>query len=125
MWHANEEKSRKNPTAQTALLAHGGKGKGKDKGDKGKKICAYCKKKVHVKDECRRLKASENKEQKPSGSNSEKEKKELTAKVATIVEQPAESESLRLFVANALAERSSLLVKWMHTLRRRTGSPSV
>jgi len=36
-----------------------------------------------------------------------------SAKVATIAEQPAESESLRLFVANALAERSSLLVKWI------------
>ena len=67
-----EEKSHKNPTAQTALLAHGGKGKGKDKGDKGKKKCAYCKKKGHVKDKCRHLKASENKEQKPSGSSSEK-----------------------------------------------------
>ena len=110
-----EEKSRKNPTAQTALIAHGGKGKGKDKGDKGKKKCAYCKKKGHVKDECRRLKAAENKEQKPSSSNSEKEKKdgELTAKAATIAEQPAESESLRLFVANALTERSNLLVKWI------------
>jgi len=53
-----EEKSRNNPTAQTALLAHGGKGKGKDKGDKGKKKCAYCKKKGQVKDECRRLKAA-------------------------------------------------------------------
>ena len=67
-----KEKSCKNPTAQTALLAHGGKGKGKDKGDKGKKKCTYCKKKGHMKDECRHLKASENKEQKPSGSSSEK-----------------------------------------------------
>ena len=47
-----EEKSRKNP-AQTALLAHRGKGKGKDqKGDKSKKKCSYCKKKGHVKEEC-------------------------------------------------------------------------
>jgi hypothetical protein len=48
-----EEKSRKNP-AQTALLAHRGKGQGKDqKGDKSKKKCSYCKKKGHVKEECR------------------------------------------------------------------------
>ena len=47
-----EEKSRKNPV-QTALLAHRGKGKGKDqKGDKSEKKCSYCKKKGHVKEEC-------------------------------------------------------------------------
>jgi len=41
-----------------ALLAHSGKGKGKEreKGDKDKK-CAYCKRKGHIRDECRRLKA--------------------------------------------------------------------
>ena len=39
-----EEKSRKNP-AQTALLAHGKKGKEKNKkGDKEKEKCTYCKK---------------------------------------------------------------------------------
>jgi Reverse transcriptase (RNA-dependent DNA polymerase)/gag-polypeptide of LTR copia-type/GAG-pre-integrase domain len=112
-----EEKSRKNP-AQTALLAHGGKGKGKDqKGDKSKKKCSYCKKKGHVKEECRRLKSAENKDQKPSASNSsEKEKKdgELTAKVAVMMGEPSSnSESLCLFVANALTERSGLLTKWI------------
>ena len=111
-----EEKSRKNP-AQTALLAHGGKGKGKDqKGDKLKKKCSYCKKKGHIKEECRRLKAAENKDQKPSTSNgSEKEKKDgdLTAKVAVMGEPSSNSESLRLFVANALTEWSGLLTKWI------------
>jgi hypothetical protein len=110
-----EEKSRKNATAQMALLAHSGKGKGKEreKGDKDKK-CAYCKRKGHIRDECRRLKAAENKETKTSNT-SEKEKKdgELTAKVATIAEQPAESESLHLFVANALTQQASLLIKWI------------
>jgi hypothetical protein len=57
-----EEKGRKNP-AQTALLAYGKKGKGKDqKGDKLKKKCTYCKNKGHVKEECQRLKYNENKD---------------------------------------------------------------
>ena len=106
-----EEKSRKNP-AQTALLAHGGKGKDQ-RGDKSKEKCSYCKKKGHVKEECRRLKSTENK---PSTSNSsEKEKKDgdLTAKVAIMGEPSSNSESLCLFVTNALAERSGLLMKWI------------
>ena len=114
-----EEKSQKNP-AQTALLAHGKRGKGKEskdqKGDKAKKKCTYCKKKGHMKDECRRLKPDENKEGKPStSSSSEKEKKdkELTAKVAVMTESSSNSESLRLFVANALTERSGLTTKWI------------
>jgi hypothetical protein len=109
-----EEKSRKNP-AHMALLAHGGKGKGKrdQKGDKERKKCSYCKMKGHIRDECRRLKAAENKEQKTSTSEKEKKDGELTAKVATIAEQPAETESLHLFVANALTQRLSLLVKWI------------
>ena len=85
---------------QTALLAHGKNGKGKEskdqKGDKAKK-CTYCKKKGHVKDECRQFKSDENKEAKPStSSNSDKEKKdgELTAKVAVMTELPSNSESL-------------------------------
>ena len=107
-----EEKSCKNTTAQTALLAHSGKGKGKEqeKGDKEKKKCSYCKKKGHIRDECRHLKAAKNKEHKMSTSEKEKKDGELTAKVATIPEQPAESESLHLFIANALTQRSSLLI---------------
>ena len=102
-------------TAQTALLAHGGKGKGKEreKGDKEKKKCSYCKKKGHIRDECHRLKAAENKEYKTSTSEKEKKDGELTAKVATITEQPAKSESLHLFIANALTQWSSLLIKWI------------
>ena len=34
-------------------------------------------------------------------------------KVATIAEQPAESESLHLFITNALTQRSRLLIKWI------------
>ena len=111
-----EEKSCKNP-AQTALLAYGGKGKGKKdhKGDQDKKKCSYCKKKGHIRDECRCLKAAENKEQKTSTSTSEKEKKdgELTTKVTTIAEQPAKTESLHLFVTNTLTQQLSLLIKWI------------
>ena len=48
-----EEKSHKNPV-QTALVAHRGKGKGKEKSkkdDKLKKKGSYCKKKGHLKEE--------------------------------------------------------------------------
>ena len=83
----------------------------------GVQTCAlpisYCKKKGHIRDECRHLKAAENKEQKTSTSEKEKKDGELTAKVTTITEQPAKTESLHLFVANALTQRSSLLVKWI------------
>ena len=34
-------------------------------------------------------------------------------KVATIAEQPAKSESLHLFVTNALTQQLSLLIKWI------------
>ena len=102
-----------------ALVAHGGKGKGKEKSKKdhkSEKKCSYCKKKGHLKEECRQLKADENKDEKLSNSNSsEKEKKEgdLTAKVAIIGESSSNSKSLCLFVANALTEWSDLLTKWI------------
>ena len=64
-----EEKSQKNP-AQNALLAHGKKGKEKDKkGEKEKKKCTYCKKTGHLEKNCRKKKADENKNDKSSTPN--------------------------------------------------------
>ncbi|KIL57633.1 hypothetical protein M378DRAFT_16140, partial [Amanita muscaria Koide BX008] len=114
-----EEKSRRNPAAQVALLARsGGRGypqakESKDAKDANKKKCSYCKKKGHTKEECRRLKNRQGKDSKPTGTSTEKKEGELTAKVAAIAEHPDGSEFLRLFVANALNERKSLLKRWL------------
>jgi hypothetical protein len=113
-----EEKSRNNSTAQTALVAHmGGKGKGSRKdGKDGNQLkkCSYCKKKGHIKDECRKLKAhQESKESKPTDSKStEKKDGDLAAKVASVdvTDQP---KAVCLYVAEALAERKSLLSRWI------------
>ena len=101
-----EEKSRNNSTVQTALIAHmgrKGKGSGKDGKDGNKlKKCSYCKKKGHVKDECRKLKA--HLESKPSDSKSTKKKEgNLTAKVASVNDKMDQPKTVRLFVAEALA----------------------
>ena len=109
-----EEKSQKNP-AKTALLAHGKKGKEKNKkGDKEKKKCTYCKKTGHLEKDCQKKKANENKNDKPSTSNNSKKKEgDLTAKVATMAESSSNSESLQLFVADSLMEWSGLIYKWI------------
>ena len=111
-----EEKSRKNSTAQTALVAQTGrKGKGPAKdGKDGNKLkkCSYCKKKGHIKDECRKLKA--HLESKPSDSKSaEKKEGDLTAKVASVDDKMDQPETVRLFIAEALAKRKTLLSHWI------------
>ena len=60
-----------------------GKGHAKDMKDGNKlKKCSYCKKKGHIKDKCRKLKA--HLESKPSDSKStEKKEGDLTAKVVS------------------------------------------
>ena len=76
-----EEKSRRDPSTITALIAKvNNKSKGK-KDAKKKKTYDHCKKKEHVKAECRKLKAEM--EAKEKGKSSE-----LTAKIATISDEP-------------------------------------
>ena len=92
-----------------------GKGSGKDGKDGNKlKKCSFCKKKGHIKDECRKLKAQlESKESKPTDSKStEKKDGDLTAKV-TSVNETDQPETICLYVAEALAECKSLLSHWI------------
>lgn len=79
-----EEKSRRDSNSVMALIAKtNGKAKGKKDAKKGKK-CDHCKKKGHVKAECRKLKAE--------NEAKEKEKPpELTAKIATISDSHGDS----------------------------------
>ena len=99
------------------VVRTGGKGKGSGKdGKDGNKLkkCSFCKKKGHIKDECRKLKAQlELKESKPTDSKStEKKDGDLAAKVAS-VDETDQPKTVHLSVAEALAERKSLLSHWI------------
>ena len=90
-----------------------GKGHAKDMKDGNKlKKCSYCKKKGHIKDKCRKLKA--HLESKPSDSKStEKKEGDLTAKVVSDDDKMDQPETIRLFVAKALAQCKTLLSHWI------------
>ena len=85
-----EEKLRKVSSTHSALTAKTtgqskGKGKGKvSKEDKGKKLCTYCLKSGHTKDECWAKRAAECSKEKDSVSKEQADEKELAANVATM-----------------------------------------
>ena len=117
-----EERSRQNPnTSQVALLARTAKGKAAPQKSFGKKDdkrssiqCNHCKKKGHIKSECRKLKAElaakpdSSKGNTPSGGK----EPDLSAKVVAVGKDD-EDFDIRLFIANGIAKRSNLLHKWV------------
>lgn len=98
-----EEKDRRHGTEATALVARYGKGKGnpgaKSADPKKKLKCDYCKKRGHVKDECRKLQADQ--------AKPKDQPKELVAKVAT-----SKNDDLVLFMA-ADTKRQLKLQHWI------------
>ncbi len=123
-----EERSRNNPnSSQVALLARNAKGKGntpfkpqgkKDDSKKSSLICNHCKRKGHIKSECRKLKAElASKDSKGGGgsaahSTSGKTDGDLSAKVAS-VGQGDDDIRIRLFIANGIRKQISLRIKWV------------
>ena len=97
-----EEKSRRDFSTITALIAKvNNKLKGK-KDAKKKKKCDHCKKKGHVKAECRKLKAEMEAKEKSKSSK-------LTAKIVTISDEPP----LQLFMAELTAKHATASDKWI------------
>ncbi|GBE88168.1 Retrovirus-related Pol polyprotein from transposon TNT 1-94 [Sparassis crispa] len=112
----SEEKRRGETTAASALIAKHAdtksKSKGKDKDKKKKGKCAFCGYTGHTKDECRKFKASQ-----VEGTTAKGDKKaekaadaKESAKIVSVSE--ADSEMLRLFVAEELA-RGDDLHRWI------------
>ena len=95
-----EEKSRRTPETQSALVAKAPeKPKHTSKSEKRKPgNCNYCKKPGHWEKECRKKKAEKPKAEAKDDEKSDKPKTELSAKIAAVVSEEDES-ALRLFVA--------------------------
>jgi len=113
-----EEKNAKLGNSQVAFLAHG-KGKGKpfqkSDGDKKKKKCDYCKKKGHIKSECRKLKADQA-VRAETNKGGEKKDGDMSAKVVMVKESEMSEKSeemIRLFMAEVLAGRNDMGSKWI------------
>ncbi|GBE82734.1 hypothetical protein SCP_0411190 [Sparassis crispa] len=112
----SKEKRRGETTAASALIAKHAdtksKSKGKDKDKKKKGKCTFCGYTGHTKDECQKFKASQ-----VEGATAKGDKKaekaadaKESAKIASVGE--ADSETLRLFVAEELA-RGDDLHRWI------------
>ena len=110
-----EEKNTKFGGSQVALIAHT-KGKGKPQsskpsdGDKKKIKCSYCKKKGHIKSECRKLKADQAAKEGKSGERKDSGNGDLSAKVAVA---KADEGIIRLFKAEILTGQKDMLSKWI------------
>ena len=110
-----EEKNTKLSSSQMVLIAHT-KGKGKPQsskpsdGDKKKIKCSYCKKKDHIKSECRKLKADQTAKEGKSGERKDSGNGDLLAKVAVA---KADEGIIRLFKAEILTGQKDMLSKWI------------
>jgi len=110
-----KEKNTKLGSSQVALIAYT-KGKGKlqsskpSDGDKKKIKCSYCKKKGHIKSECRKLKADQAAKEGKSGKRKDSGNRDLSAKVAVA---KADEGIIRLFKAEILTSQKDMLSKWI------------
>lgn len=122
-----EERARREAGRQHAYAAKlsGNAPPPKSKGKKSKKAaatsgptCTYCKKPNHTEDVCRKKKRDQEVKvaEKAKGKDENKDEKgqsDLTAKVAHVRPSSPVNETIQLFVAETLAQRSTSLNKWL------------